>query len=162
VTQALTKPKLFLDSAALISAIISPLESPPIKRIIALGEAQVLDLRVSREVIQDVERFIRARNATLLPRMAQAMTQGRMAEVLDPNKETVDFCETITNYRPDARILAAAIESDVDILVTYDSQHLLANPKIAPPDVRVMVMNPKDALEWCFEQWTSMIESRGL
>ena len=118
-----------------------------------LGEANALDLRISREVIGDTERFIRRHNPAMLPFMAEVITQGRIATAPDPSKETVDFCETLTGYRPDARILAAAVELAADILVTHDRTHILGNPKIVPPAVTVMVMNPKESLEWCYQHW---------
>jgi predicted nucleic acid-binding protein len=153
VRQVITRPKLFLDSSGLISAVISPSNSSAISRMILLGEADVLDLRISREVIGDTERYIRARDVKMLPLMADVISTGRMATTPDPDKGTVDFCQALTGYRPDARILAAAVEANVDILVTNDSTHLLGNAKIAPPDVRVMVMSPHDALEWCYQYW---------
>ena len=147
------KPKLFLDSSGLISAVISPTEASPVYRLVMLGEANIVDLRLSREVIGDIERFIWARNPAMMPRVAAMIDRGRIATAPDPSEETIVFCETLTGYRPDARILAAAIECAADILVTYDSMHLLDNPNIKPPDVSVMVMKPKDCLEWCYEQW---------
>ena len=123
-----------------------------------LGEAGVLDLRISREVISDTERFIRKRNDKMLPVMAQAIAQGQIATTTDPNRDTVDYCEELTGYRPDARILAAALEANVDILVTSDRTHLLGNPKIALPQINVLVMEPKDALSWCYNYW---LGSRG-
>lgn len=120
-----------------------------------LGEQDVLDLRISREVISDVERFVRARNPALLSTVAEIMDKGRMAITSEPNEAMIVRCEALTGYRPDARILAAAIECAADVLVTFDSTHLLGNPKIKPPEVSVLVRNAKDCLEWCFAQWQS-------
>lgn len=78
-----------------------------------------------------------------------------MATTPEPSEATIVQCEALTGYRPDARILAAAMECAADVLVTFDSAHLLGNPKIAPPEVAVLVMNAKDCLEWCFAQWQS-------
>lgn len=120
-----------------------------------LGEQGVVDLRISREVISDVERFVRGRNPALMPRVAETIAQGRMAITSEPSEETITQCEALTGYRPDARILAAAIECAADVLVTFDKTHLLGNPSIKPPEVSVMVMNAQDCLEWCFSQWQS-------
>ena len=149
------KPKIFLDSSGLISAVITPSEGVPIYRLVMLGEQGVIDLRISPEVIADVERFVRGRNQAVLPKVAEIIAKGRMATTTPPNEDTIVHCETLTRYRPDARILAAAIECAADVLVTFDSTHLLGNPAIKPPDVSVMVMNPKECLEWCFAQWQS-------
>lgn len=149
------RPKVFLDSSGFISAVITPRESVPIYRLVMLGEQEVIDLRLSREVLSDVERFVRGHNPALRPKVAEIIDKGRMAITSEPNEETIVRCEALTGYRPDARILAAAIECEADVLVTFDSAHLLGNPKIKPPEVRVMVMNAKDCLEWCFAQWQS-------
>lgn len=120
-----------------------------------LGEQSVIDLRLSREVISDTERFVQRCNAALLPKLAAVIDQGRMAITPEPNEDTIALCETLTGYRPDARILAAAVECAADVLVTFDKTHLLGNPKITPPAVSVVVMNAQDGLDWCFAQWQS-------
>lgn len=149
------KPKVFLDSNGLISAVITTRERTPLYRLVMLGGQEVIDLRISREVISDVERFIRGRNPAMLPKVAEVIAQGKMAITTEPNEDTIIRCEALTGYRPDARILAAAIECAADVLVTFDTAHLLGNPKIKPPEVSVMVMNAKDCLDWCFAQWQS-------
>lgn len=151
----LFQPRVFLDSSGLISAVITPRERTPLARLIMLGEQSVIDLRLSREVISDTERFVQRYNATLLPKLAAVIDQGRMAITPEPNEGTIARCEALTGYRPDARILAAAIECAADVLVTFDKTHLLGNPKIMPPTVSVIVMNAQDCLDWCFAQWQS-------
>ena len=149
----LFQPRVFFDSSGLISAAITPREGTPLTRLITLGEQFVIDLRLSREVISDTERFVRRYDAALLPILAEIIDKGRIAIVQEPSNETIKLCETLTGYRPDARILAAAIECAADVLVTFDKTHLLGNPKIKPPQCGVMVMNASDCLEWCFAQW---------
>jgi len=144
-----------LDSSGLISAVISPRERTPLARLIMLGEQSVIDLRLSREVISDTERFVQRYDAIMLPKLAALIDKGRMAITPEPNEDTIARCETLTGYRPDARILAAAIECAADVLVTFDSTHLLGNSKIKPPEVSVMVMTAQECLDWCFAQWQS-------
>ncbi len=146
-------PRAFLDSNGPISAVITTKERTPIYRLVMLGEQGVIDLRISREVISDVERFVQGRNPAMLPKVAEIIDKGRMAITPEPSEETISRCEALTGYRPDARILAAAVECSADVLVTFDAAHLLGNPKIKPPEVSVMVMNALECLEWCFAQW---------
>ena len=148
-------PRVFLDSSGLISAVITTREHTPIYRLVMLGEQAVIDLRISREVISDVERFVQGRNAAMLPKIAEIIDKGRMAIVPEPREETIAQCEALIGYRPDARILAAAIECAADVLVTFDATHLLGNPNIKPPEASVMVMNAQECLDWCFAQWQS-------
>jgi len=149
----LFQPRVFLDSSGLISAAITVREGTPLTRLIALGEQFVIDLRLSREVISDTERFVRRYDIALLPILAEIIDTGRMAIVQEASDETIKLCETLTGYRPDARILAAAMECAADVLVTFDKTHLLGNPKIKPPQCGVIVMDAQDCLEWCFAQW---------
>jgi len=152
-TSTRAKPRVFLDSSGFIAAVITPRESTPIYRLVMLGEQEVIDLRISREVVSDVERFVRGHNPALLPKVAEIIDRSRMAITSEPNEDTIVMCAALTGHCPDARILAAAIECAADVLVTFDSTHLLGNPNIKPPEVTVMVMNAKDCLEWCFAQW---------
>ena len=147
------KPRVFLNSSGFISAVITPRESAPIYRLVMLGEQDVIDLRISRKVISDVERLVRGHNPAQTPKVAEIIDKGRMAITPAPNEDTIVMCEALTGYRPDARILAAAIECAADVLVTFDSIHLLGNPSIKPPEVAVIGMNAKGCLEWCFAQW---------
>ena len=151
----LLQPRVFLDSSGLISAVITPRERTPLARMIMLGEQAVVDLRISREVISDTERFVQRYDAAMLAKLALLIDQGKMAIVPEPSEDTIRRCEALTGYRPDARILAAAIECAADVLVTFDATHLLGNPKIKPPEVSVMVMNAQECLDWFFSQWQS-------
>lgn len=149
------QPRVFLDSSGLISGVITPRERTPLARLIMLGEQSVIDLRLSREVISDTERFVQRYDAALLPKLAEIIDKGRMAITSEPSAITIARCEALTGYRPDARILAAAVECAADVLITFDKTHLLGNPKIKPPAVSVLVMNAQDCLDWCFAQWQS-------
>ena len=60
-------------------------------------------------MIRDVERFDRSSNTAMLPLMAEAITKGTIATTTEPNVVTVDLCEMLTGYRPDARILVLSI-----------------------------------------------------
>ena len=153
----MAKPKVFLDSSGLISSMISTRVGTPMHRLLALGEGNAIDLRTSREVISDAERFARHKNAALLPRAAALVAFANLAITTEPSESTIVFCESLTGYRPDARVLAASIECGADVFVTHDKTHLLGNPKIRPPQVAVLVMSPQDCLRWCFKQWKSAL-----
>jgi predicted nucleic acid-binding protein len=143
----------FLDSSALCSAMISPNEGAWVQRILTLGEKGVIDLRISGEVLGDVERFVRQLNPAMLPKIAQIIALGNIEVTLPPDPSTTALCNELIGYLPDARILASAVECGADVLVTYDSEHLRGNPKIKPPAVSVLVMNPKEFLDWAYVQW---------
>ena len=69
-----------------------------------------------------------------------------MAITSEPNEDTIVRCGALTGYRPDARALAAVIECTADVLVIFDSTHLLGSPNIKPPEVAVIGINAKGCL----------------
>ena len=102
------KPNLFWDSSGLIAAVMSPSENSPGRRLLRLGEAGAVDMRVSREVLSDCDRVLRRINADRLRQFAVLLHQANIATTLDPNRETIELCLEMTGYEPDARVLAAA------------------------------------------------------
>ena len=143
------KPRVFLDSSALIAAILSPREDSASRQLLRLAEAGVVDLRASREVLRDAEYLIRKRNPALLTLLALLLEQANVTIVPDPQAETIEQCLEMTGYRPDARVLAAAVECDTDVFATYDAEHFLQNPLIGPPRTRLRVMDPFHTAQWC-------------
>nr|WP_309690468.1 PIN domain-containing protein [Armatimonas sp.] len=146
------RPKLFLDSSAVIAAALSSREDSPGRQLLLLGEAGVVDLRISREVLSDLERLLRKRNPSALARFVVLLDVADVATVPDPAQETVERCVELTGYLPDARVLAAAVECDADLFVTHDTEHFLQNPLIGPPDTRLRVKDSRQALLWCREK----------
>jgi predicted nucleic acid-binding protein len=138
-----------LDSSALIAAALSPREDSPGRQILLLGEAGIVDLRMSREVLSDIERLLRRRNPDVLARFVILLDAADVAMVPDPAPDTIERCLDLTGYLPDARVLAAAVECDADLFVTHDVEHFLQNPLIGPPDTRLRVKDSRNALEWC-------------
>ena len=146
------KPKLFWDSSGLIAAIMSPTEASASRQVLRLGEAEVVELCASREVLRDLEYVLRQCRPELLPGLAQALNQASVVITPDPSAEAVAQCLEMTGYLPNARVLAAAIECGADLFVTFDAEHFLRNPLIGPPDTKLRVMAAHQALAWCSEQ----------
>lgn len=80
----------------------------------------------------------------------------------NPNNKTIKDCIEMTGYLPDARVLAAAVECEADLFVTFDTEHFLQNPLIGPPNTKLRVVDAYKALDWISgfiaEQITEMIE----
>lgn len=109
----------------------------------------MIEMRLSRDVLADLEYVVSKRKPALVKDLALLLDRANFDPVPDPNDETVDHCDRLTGYRPDARVLAAAIECDADIFITTDKVHFIGNPLIGPPETKVRVMNPGEALDWC-------------
>ena len=152
----LNPPKLFLDTALILAAILSENPASPGRRLFKMGEVGLIQLRVSRHVLRETEGVLRRLAGEAYEEMKVALAENlalaNVATAMDPSAETVERCVALTNYRPDAIALAAAVEQDCEIFVTYDKQHLLNNPNLGPPNTRLVVMSGGEALEWAVDQ----------
>ena len=147
------KPRLFWDSSAIITAIFSRKPHSEARQILQLGDLGFVDMRYCRDIVQDVQFVVNKYRPDLMPELALTLDSANFAgESAQPAPETVDACFELTAYRPDARVLACAIECDADIFVTTDKQHFVGNPLIGPPQTRLRVMTPHEALEWVQEE----------
>jgi predicted nucleic acid-binding protein len=143
--------RLFWDSSALIDALFSPDDSPYYD-LFSLGELGTLDMRVSPDVRRECEAVLRPYGAEMITLLAEVLREANFATTSLPNKETIDYCEQLTGYRNDAKILAGAEECLADILITHDKQHFLGNPLINPPDTHCRVKTAQETLEWCLQK----------
>ena len=146
----LNRLRLFWDSSALLDALFAPDDSPYYD-LFALGEAGTVDMRVSPDVTRECEGVLRPYGAATVELLAIALHAANFATTPLPNKTTIDYCEQLTGYRNDAKILAAAEECLADILVTHDKQHFLGNPLISPPDTHCRVKTAQETLTWVLQ-----------
>jgi len=147
----LNKLRLFWDSCALIDAVFAPDDSP-YSDLLDLGESGSVDMRISPDVTRECEAILRPYGAEALSLLAILLDEADFATTPPPNDEMVDYCEQITGYRNDARILAAAEECCADVLFTHDKQHFLGNPLISPPETNCRARSAKEALAWCLQK----------
>jgi predicted nucleic acid-binding protein len=151
--------KIFLDTSLVIAVILTENPKSPGNGLFRLGAEGLLDIRISPDVLREAEQVLIAqagenveRGRRLVARLAETLALAGAATTPQPNEDTIQRCIEYTRYRPDARVVAAAIEADVEVLVTYDRQHLLNNPAIRPPNTRFVVMSGGEALEWAKDQ----------
>ena len=150
VKQAMNKPRLFWDSSALLDGIFA-LEDSPYHELFSLSESRAIDMRISSDVSRECEGILRPYGAEMVSLLAIALHEANFATTPLPNKDTIDYCEQLTGYRNDAKILAAAEECLADILVTHDKTHFLGNPLISPPDTHCRVKTAQEALDWLWQ-----------
>jgi predicted nucleic acid-binding protein len=152
----LAPPKLFLDAALIIAALFSADTASPGRRLFKMGEVGLIHLYVSDRVIGEARGVLQQLTGqdydTIKVLLAESLVLANAVIASTPAAETVRTCLAITKYHPDAEVLAAAIERDCEVFVTYDRQHLLQNPEIGPPHTRIVVMTGGEALEWAIEQ----------
>lgn len=146
-----SKPRLFWDSSALIDAILG-LDTSPYQNLFDLGEAEAVDMRISPDVTRECEAILRRYGEEMVSLFAVALHEANFATTPLPSKKTIDYCEQLTGYRGDAKILAAAEECLADILVTHDKTHFLGNPLLSPPDTHCRVKTAQETLDWCLKR----------
>jgi predicted nucleic acid-binding protein len=153
----LASPSLFLDSASIVAVILSKdRAASPGYGLFKMGEANLIHLDTSEDVLREAQGVLQAVLGDDADRvkvlLAENLAMGNVAIAPPPNDQTVRQCLAITNYAPDAKVLAAAVERDCEVFVTYDKQHLLHNPKIGPPNTRIVVMTGGEAKAWAIDQ----------
>ncbi len=153
----LAPPKLFLDSALIIATLCSSNpDASPGYGLFKLGEAGLIHLYTSEDVLRETQGVLTellgeaADKVKLL--LAENLAMANISVTLPPSDSTISECYGITQYRPDAKILAAAIEQNCEVFVTYDREHLLKNPKIGPPNTRLVVITGGEAEAWAIDQ----------
>lgn len=152
----LAPPKLFLDAALIIAAVLSSDPESPGRRLFKMGEVGLVHLYVSDRVIKETEGVLRSLAAerfdTLKVQLAENLVIANVGMISSPAEQSVKECLALTGYRPDAEALASAMERDCEAFVTYDKRHLLGNPNIGPPRTRIVVMSGGEALDWAIDQ----------
>jgi hypothetical protein len=115
-------------------------------------------MRISPDVLRECERILRygQQSEAKVRLLADALSSANFATTPPPDDKTVDYCEQLTGYRADARVLAGAEECLADLLVTHDKQHFLGNPLIGPPDTNCRVRTADEALTWCLRKIAEM------
>ncbi|MBV9850615.1 MAG: type II toxin-antitoxin system VapC family toxin [Armatimonadetes bacterium] len=160
----LARPKLFLDTSLIVAPTLAEDPASPGRRLFKMGEVGLIDLWVSNHVIREAAAVLNGllggQYLAFQAILAENLVLANIATTADPSEETIQMCIGITNYLPDARVLAAAIERDCEVLVAYDKQHLLKNPKIGPPNTRLVVMSGGEALDWAVDQVTTRARLR--
>ena len=112
--------RVFLDTSALIAGIVSTTGAA--REVLRLCEAGVVEIFVSRQVLTEADRNFSEKLPAFV-RDYRHLIQ-RMSPILidDPSKEAVIKAAQVIHLK-DAPILAAAIDGDMDYLITWDTKH---------------------------------------
>jgi predicted nucleic acid-binding protein len=119
--------------------------------ILKLGEAEVLHITMSSQVLAEIDDVLRRKAPEALGQMALLMHESRIEVVSSPAPETVAKCMDLTGYAADAEVLAAAWDAGADYFVTLDKAHFLFNPAVRSV-VPFKVGTPGDCLAWIRER----------
>jgi len=134
--------KVFLDTSALIAGVVS--QTGAAREVLGLGEARVVDLVVSRQVITEADRNLSAKLPAVLPDYRALLIQLAPLIVEDPPPHVVKEAARVI-HQNDAPILAAAREAGVDFLVSWNTRHFQTGAVRA--FVRFPVVTPGEFLK---------------
>jgi predicted nucleic acid-binding protein len=138
-------PDIFLDTSALFASIWSATGGA--RMLLKLGEAGVIRLQVSSQVLIEVENVLRRKSPESLGALALILDQSQITVASIASTEHLTTCQTHISYPADAVIVAVAWSSNVDYFVTLDRKHILDNPLLHTA-VPFPIGTPGDCLTW--------------
>ena len=141
----MAKPEVFLDSSALFAAVWS--DQGGGRELLRLGEAGIVQIVVSDQVLSETEAVLRRKAPPLLQDFAILVHRSGSRVHHGPSHEVADKYVAYTSHSGDARIVAAAVGSRSDYLVTLDRSHLLGNPTLERV-AGIPIGTPGDCIGW--------------
>lgn len=129
--------KVFLDTSALIAGVASSRGAA--RAVLQLAEIGLIEVIVSRQVIVEADRNIEEKLPKMLNEYREFMELLAPVLIDDPRQKEVERFLKVINY-DDAPILASAVGSGADFLITWDKKHFIgknihihSNLKIVTP-----------------------------
>lgn len=134
--------RVFLDTSALIAGIASGRGAA--REVLRLGEAGVIKIYLSEQVLTEADRVFSAKFPALLGEFRKFLKNLEPVLVDDPTRAEVSSIEGWINA-DDAPILAAAIKSGADCLITWDRKHFQSRK--VTENVQFPIFTPGEFLE---------------
>ena len=119
--------KVFLDSSALVSAVYSALGAS--RLILKLGEIKMVALWVGSRVVGELDSVLERRSPDGKALLALLLDRSGVSISAAPDSGNLALAQDAIGYPPDARVVAEALQAQVDFFVTFDRQHILGNPR---------------------------------
>jgi predicted nucleic acid-binding protein len=124
--------RVFLDTSVVFAAVLSP--SGGSRKLFRLAEIGVLRLLVGPIVLRECEEVVRLKKPSSAPELAQLLAISRTETSPAPSARQIKTAKSLVHYKPDAYVLAEAIQAQPDWFVTHDKEHFLnQRPRITLP-----------------------------
>jgi predicted nucleic acid-binding protein len=136
---------LFLDSSALISAMLS--EQGAAHALVLLSTDQQIVLTISQQVVAETERGLARVSPAGLPSFRSVLRLARLRIVRDPAAQESATHAGIISHAADVPIVVAAMREKVDFLVTLNRRHFIDDESVARRS-GLRIGTPGDALAW--------------
>ncbi len=143
------KIKVFIDTSVLIAGVASVTGASA--AVLDLCEAEILQMVVSRQVLVEADRNFSAKLPNLVIQFRRFIQNLAPLMVEDPPAKVVEKAANLVD-RKDAAILAAAMESEVDYLITLDKKHFLKRE--VRKDIPLIVCTPAEFLRTFEGLWS--------
>ncbi len=140
-----TRIRIFLDTSAIFAGIWS--DRGGSRMLLRLGEAGAISLATSRLAIGELDGALREKTPEALGALALLLDRVDLNLVAEPGAAKLSDSQRLVDHPADARILAAAIESQIEYFVTLDRKHILDNRSLVEA-VNFKVGTPGECLAW--------------
>jgi len=142
------KIKVFIDTSVLIAGVASLTGASA--AVLDLCEAESIQMVISRQVLVEADRNFSAKLPGLVDQFRQFIRNLAPLMVEDPPSAAVERAAGLID-RKDAAILAAAIESKVEFLITLDKKHFLKQK--VQRNLPIEICTPSDFLRIFERLW---------
>lgn len=142
------KIKVFIDTSVLIAGVASLTGASA--AVLDLCEAESIQMVISRQVLVEADRNFSAKLPGLVNQFRQFIRNLAPLMVEDPPAAAVERSASLID-RKDAAILAAAIESKVEFLITLDKKHFLKQK--VQRNIPIEICTPSDFLRIFEHLW---------
>lgn len=120
--------RIFVDASVLFAACYSKVgASRALFQMAARGEVALV---ISEHVLMEVEKNLRQKAPAAWPTFRELLNLVAAEVVVKPSLQEVKSAAAYTALK-DAPIVAAALNAEVDYLVTWDRKHFVNDPKVA-------------------------------
>jgi predicted nucleic acid-binding protein len=132
-------PRVFVDSSSLFAGAASRWGAS--RSILMLAEIGLLQIVVCQQVLDETRRNLMEKAPEAMPYF-ERITSALKLEIVDyPSEEDVARCKETIRHVSDAPILAAAMNTAPDRLVTLNTQHFIDDPGVARKS-RLVIQTP--------------------
>jgi putative PIN family toxin of toxin-antitoxin system len=140
--------KVFIDTNVLIAGVASVTGASA--AVLDLCEAEILQMVVNRQVLVEADRNFSAKLPNLVIQFRRFIQNLALLMVEDSPAKAVEKAASLVD-RKDAAILAAAMESEVDYLITLDKKHFLKQE--VRHKIPIIVCTPAEFLRTFARLW---------
>jgi predicted nucleic acid-binding protein len=118
--------------------------------ILAVADAQLITLVVSEQVLVEAERNLQEKLPKAIPQYRRFLATCPLEKASSPSVADVAIAKEIIHPK-DAPILMAAMNAQVDYLVTLNRKHFLDDPEVARTS-GLRIGAPDDFVAWLRRQ----------